>query len=118
MSIHKLVYRWLSGDPFDEMAQGYCVPPGAECRTQFGQLDDGKPMFTATTYNNDGYEVWVAYTHGGWLAHFCKNDALQLAKFIVWDWWILATWCGLKRKLWYWSLRKSVATAKAKGYQP
>ena len=45
----KWLYRWTSGDPFDKQAFGYGVPPGAECQFEFGEIDDGKPMFTATT---------------------------------------------------------------------
>lgn len=112
-SIERFVYRRLSGDP-DEDSGFSCVPPGAECWFTFGPMDDGKPMFTATTYNNDGFELWIAYTHGGWLAHFRQEDARKLAKLILWDWWVVATWCGLKRRIWYWSLRRNVKRMKAK----
>lgn len=104
----KWLYRWTSGDPFDKQAFGYGVPPGAECQFEFGEIDDGKPMFTATTYNNDGYELWIAYSHGGWLCHFKQKDARHLAKLILWDWWVVSTWCGLKRRIWYWALHESV----------
>lgn len=79
--------------------------PGEECRLLFGEIDDGHPMFTATTYNNDGFELWIAYTRGRWLVHFDAKEARQLAWFILWDWWAVSTWFGLKRKLWYWALR-------------
>jgi hypothetical protein len=111
-AIERFVYRRLSGDPNEESGWS-CVPPGAECWFTFGPMDDGKPMFTATTYNNDGFELWIAYTHGGWLAHFRQEDARKLAKLILWDWWVVATWCGLKRRIWYWSLRRNVKRTKA-----
>lgn len=105
--IVKWVHKHLSGDPDDHR-----FVPGAECQLLFGEIDDGKPMFTATTYNNDGFELWIAYTRGRWLVHFGASEAHQLARFILWDWWIVSTWCGLKRKLWYWSNREIV-----KGYK-
>lgn len=80
--------------------------PGTEPYLQFGELDDGKPMFTAATYNNDGFELWIAYTRGGWLVHFWQEEARRLAWFILWDWWVVSTWCGLKRRLYYWANRE------------
>lgn len=100
--IAKWIFRTLSGNP-DE----YCVPPGSELRKRFGEIDSdhGKPMFTATTYNNDGFELWITYTAAGpWLVHFRQSEARELAWIILWDWWIKSTWCGLKRRIWYWSL--------------
>lgn len=79
--------------------------PGTEPRLQFGEIDEGKPMFTATTYNNDGFELWICYTQGKWLFHCGAKEARQLAWFILWDWWIVSTWCGIKRRIWYWSNR-------------
>lgn len=99
--LERFIFRYCSGNPAE-----YCVPPGSECRLEFGEPDEGRPMFTATTYNNDGHEVWIAYTRGRWLVHFGRKEAIRLAWFILWDWWIVATWCGLKRRLWYWSLRR------------
>ena len=101
----RMVASWafsrLSGNSAE-----YCVPPGSEVRVEFGDIDDERPMYVATTRNNDGYELWIAYNEGGgWLGHFRVNEARQLARIILWDWWIVSTWCGLKRKIWYWALR-------------
>lgn len=101
MNIADWLFQALSGNPNE-----YCVPPGSEVWREFGELDEGKPMYLATTYNNDGFELWIAYNDSGkWLCHFRAEDARQLAKIILWDWWIVSTWCGVKRKIWYWSLR-------------
>jgi hypothetical protein len=70
-------------------------------------------MFTATTYNNDGHDIWIEYTGGGWICHLRQGESLQLAKIIVWDWWIKSTWFGLKRKIWYWSLSRVMKNTKA-----
>lgn len=102
---------------FEHLAGGpeYCTPPGDWLAHEFGQEDDGKPMYTAYTLN-DGYELWIAYSHGGkWLVHFRFEDALQLARFIIWDWWVKETWCGLKRKIWYWALGEQVKNDRIRG---
>lgn len=98
------VFKWFSGNPKE-----HCTPPGSEVWKAFGEeYEEGKRLFTATTYNNDGFELWIGYTDGKWIAHFSRNDALELAWIIIWDWWIKSTWFGLKRKIWYWALHQKV----------
>lgn len=89
------VFRNLSGD-----RDIYCTPPGAECRLDFGE--DGTEDL-ATTYNNDGFELWLG-NPGKWYTHYSAKQARRLAFFILWKWWTRATWFGLKRRLWYWGL--------------
>jgi len=106
--IFQFLYRWFSGDPFSESGWD-CVPPGAECRLVFGEPDDdGEPMHVATTYNNDGFELWIGYRNAGWQHHSRAEHARRLAWFILWDWWIVSTWFGLKRKIWYWALSHKI----------
>lgn len=110
-SIERFIYTRLSGDP-DDVSGWSCVPPGDQLWFQFGEIDDGRPMFTANT-SNDGSELWIAYSHGGkWLVHFRHNDARRLARFILWRWWVRGTWCGVRRRIWYWALRRNVARMK------
>ena len=101
-------FRVFSGDPSEESGH-YCVPPGSANELIFGENDDdGQGMFLATTYNNDGFELWIAYRNGKWLFH-CRHDAARrLAWFVLWDWWIISTWCGLKRRIWYWVLHHKI----------
>jgi hypothetical protein len=40
------------------------------------------------------------------------GTALRLAWFIVWRWWALATWCGLKSSLWRWSIEVVARAAR------
>lgn len=98
-AIKSFVFKWFSGDPGD-----YCIPPGSEVKLEFGEMDGDKPMYVATTYNNHGAELWIGYAKAGWCFHCWEKDAHKLAWFILWNWWIVSTWCGIKRKLWYWSL--------------
>jgi hypothetical protein len=43
------------GDEFG----GSPSPPGSGQELKFGELDNGKPVHYATTYNNDGFELWL-----------------------------------------------------------
>lgn len=101
MNVVNWAFKYFSGNPKE-----FCTPPGSEVWQEFGELDgdDGKPMYLATTYNDGGGTIWICYNGGRWLCHFRGSDARQLAKIILWDWWIVSRWCGLKVKLWNWSL--------------
>lgn len=108
VAVARWIFKHLAADPKE-----YCSIPGSECEMRFGELDGGEPMFLATTYNNDGFEVWISYAREGrWLTHFRANEARRLAWFILWDWWAVATWFGLKRRLWYWALRATMDADK------
>lgn len=86
-------------------------PPGSTQEFEFGEIDGDRPMHKAVTYCNDGHDLWLCYNHDGkWLAHYRAPDARRLAWFILWDWWAIGTWFGVKRKIWYWALREQVKT--------
>lgn len=93
------IFDNLSGDN-----SRHCVPPGAECQLNFGAED--APQI-ATTYNNDGFELWLGTPHR-WHVFYSAKAARRLAWFILWDWWIVSTWYGLKRRIWYWALHHDV----------
>ena len=78
-------------------------PPGSGQRLEFGEKDNGKHVHYATTYNNDGFELWLG-NDLGWNVFYRAEYARQLAWFILWTWWAKGTWFGLKRRIWYWSL--------------
>ena len=92
------IFKWLSGNPRE-----HCVPPGAECKLEHG--DDFERY--ATTYNNDGFELWLG-TKSEWYTFYSQKEARKLAWFILWRWWAVGTWFGLKRCIWYWALRSIV----------
>lgn len=103
MSNEKLA-RWIYNRLGDEWGGG-ASPPGSAQKLEFGEIDGDRPMHIAVTYCNDGHDIWLAYNHGGkWLAHYDDEYARRLAWFILWDWWAVSTWLGLKRKIWYWAL--------------
>ena len=88
---------------------GNAAPPGSTQQLRFGEIDpdDGKPPYVATTDNNDGFELWLGTMHT-WHVFYKAPEARRLAWFILWTWWIRGTWCGLKRRIWYWALHIEV----------
>src|SRR5260221_5806303 len=54
---------------------------------------------------NDGHELGLWLDGSSEMSIMLRHEqARQLAWFILWRWWVLGTWCGLRRKLWYWAL--------------
>lgn len=86
-------------------------PPGDWLSFNFGMMDGDEHIHYART-SNDGFEIWLGSPGVGWKAFYRMPDALALARFILWDWWIVATWCGLRRKIWYFFLHRVVARYK------
>ena len=109
MKLSRWLYNTLGAD-----WGGTPSPPGSECELDFGELDGNKndpssmrPMYVARTYCNDGFELWLG-THDKWHVFYSAKHARRLAWFILWDWWAVSTWFGLKRELWYWALHNIV----------
>lgn len=103
-SVARRIYNTLGDD-----CGGSPSPPGSACRLEFGEPgDDGRPMDIATTDNNDGSDLWLGW-RSEWHVFYEAKHARRLAWFILWTWWVKGTWCGLKRRIWYWALHIEVA---------
>ncbi len=96
MRFERAIMRAL-GDDEDGL-----TPPGSSQRLDFGE------SAYATTYNNQGHELWIGVDGLGWQMFFRAKDARRLAWFILWHWWIVGTWCGIKRRIYYWALHRDV----------
>ena len=106
----KQIARWifynLSGD-----RDQYCTPPGSRGHLEFGGDDgDGKQMYVAM-FGNDGFEIMLGTPHR-WHVFYSAREARRLAWFILWHWWAKATWFGIRRRIWYWSLRTFAVSAR------
>lgn len=95
--------KWIHNKLGDDWG-GSQAPPGVNAELDFGEIDNGRPMYVARTYPNDGSDLWLG-TPNNWHVFYRAQDARRLAWFILWDWWVVGTWFGLKRKIWYWALR-------------
>jgi hypothetical protein len=116
MDVKLTIAKWINRTLGDDWG-GNHSPPGSDQRLEFGEIDPGtgKPSNLATTYNNDGCEVWLWWA-GSWAAFYREKDARRLAWFILWDWWAVGTWFGLKRWIWYKAL--GVIVESYKQYRP
>jgi len=61
-------------------------PPGSECKLEFGYVQNNKHKYIATTYNNDGFELWLGKPDK-WHIHYNNKEARKLAWFILRTWW-------------------------------
>jgi hypothetical protein len=97
------IAKWIHKNLGDEWG-GTPGPPGVLAELDFGGLDtDGRSMFVARTYPDDGFNLWLG-THDKWHVFYSAPEARRLAWFILWTWWIKGTWFDLKRKIWYYAL--------------
>lgn len=90
------VARWLAVRDVD----GQIRPPGG---TTGIVLAEPNGSTTAVLSKGDAVEI----VHGRQeLVAFSTTprNAIRLAWFLVWTWWVKATWCGLKLRLWAWAL--------------
>ena len=74
-------------------------PPGNQWRMEFGP-DSYSEL---AVWNNGGSELWLGTRHK-WHTHMPQPQARRLAWFIVRS--DIAIWFGLRRKVWYWALRR------------
>ena len=64
------------------------------------------PEYVAYT-TNDGFELSIGFPDK-WLVQIRHRDMLRLALWYVLRVWVVETWCGLKRWLWYRALHSIV----------
>lgn len=76
--------------------------PGAGLAREWRELD-GRTLLVVC--NGDSFDVY----HGRQepiVFSVSPRIVLQLLWWLVWSWWIVRTWCGLKTRLWAWSLER------------
>ncbi len=97
-----ILYRFLGRT---DRYGGDCVsPPGDGLELRFS--DDGLEMYVAT-WPNDGGTLAIG-TEDHWQIDINFRNALRLAFWIIFRWWIWSKWFGLRRWVWYWALNRQV----------
>jgi len=89
----------------DALGDDFCgnkAPPGQQTR-----LERKLSGVYVVDYHEDGGTLWIGYSDQ-WLVYMSIGESLRLARFIVWDFWVRATWCGVKRRVWYWALSRDL----------
>lgn len=80
-----------------------------EAHTMRHTTRDGAEHVTAS--NNDGFEVWFGYPDR-WRHHIDAHEARRLFWWLLVEWFGRARWFGLRRPIYYWALRRSLARWK------
>jgi hypothetical protein len=75
-------------------------PPSAKLAWSHLELDGSRLTVVS---RGDAFDLFYGRTRPVVLS-ITPKAALRLAWFILWRWWVLGTFCGLKTRLWNWSL--------------
>ncbi len=95
---------------------GSTVPPGDHLNMRlrdYGRDDRGREVYYVAATSNDGFDLWLGKSYE-WDTFMSAPEARRLALFILWRWWARGTWFGLRRRLWYWLLRRRIARHHAR----
>lgn len=63
------------------------------------QAFTGNDAFTLNLHHPDSMQVSTQID---------RRDVAGLVWFLVWRWWIVGEWCGVRRRVWYWALSRIV----------
>lgn len=98
---------------------GMFGPPGSRSELHFGRDHCNKqPTKIAATYSNDGFDVMLGYPDE-WRYSLRAGEARRFAWWVLWDWWVVSTWCGIKRTLYYWGLDRHIQQSNRRlGFTP
>ncbi len=91
---HRLNRSLLEND-----STGKIVRPGGNAQKRWVQPDRGDVTIIA---RGDAFDLYIGRKDIYNVA-LSTRTARQLGFWLV-RWWIIDTWCGLKHRLWYWSL--------------
>lgn len=80
-------------------------------------LDDGRKVMLnkelLATFGNDAFEIWIG-TSDEWCFHLERKSLHRLIRWYLFQF-IILDQCGLRRAIWYWSLRKKCERFKNAG---
>ena len=79
--------------------------PAAHLTLRIPTEDD----YRAYSVRDDGFSIFMGYSREWhWSMH--RSEARRVAWFILWRWFVVGEWCGLRRWLYYRALRSYVDT--------
>lgn len=97
----------LAGDDFG----GSPCAPGDQASVHLRDYPDGD--YYVASVSEDAGTLWLGY-RDKYSTLLGRNEALKLARFIVWRWWIRGEWFGLRRRVYFWALRRNIAQWRAR----
>ncbi|KKN72066.1 hypothetical protein LCGC14_0414610 [marine sediment metagenome] len=89
-----------------EEREGYQAAPGGTQVFRWTVPGPVRREFTVIA-RSDAFDFYHSDPEGHYISVYAvrADVVLKLTWFLLWDWWILATWCGWKLRLWRWCLR-------------
>ena len=99
-TLEQHIYHWLS----DEWC-GNDVVPASTLSHEIERFDGD--TYKVASILDDGFALYLGYSTE-WKFNITRSQARSLAWFIIWDWWVKGEWFGLRRRAWYWLLRRRV----------
>lgn len=103
--------KWIYNNLGDEWC-GNPDPPGSQGGIDYGEVDPatGERMYVFR-WHNDGFEAGLGFREE-WHTFMRREDARRIAFHVLWS--DVRLWFGLRRKLWYWSLTRSLDRSMAR----
>lgn len=110
--------RWwpregLEGVLYRALSTDFCGNDDVPCTHLTFEWKQNGCDYVASTLN-DVFELGIGYPTE-WHTTIRRENARQLAWFILWRWWIVGEWFGLRRAIWYWLLHRRCARWKKHG---
>ncbi len=101
--------RSLEALLFDLLGSSACGNTVAPC--DWMALDGGLgPSAPYVQISEDGSSLWIG-TANEWHLSMSRTEARKLALWVVFRWWIVGEWFGLRRWLWFRLLHRRVRSA-------
>lgn len=95
--------RWLAYRVnralLEQNERGQHVLPGANVAQRWVQPDGTE---TTLISRGDAFDLYIG-RRTIYNVTLSFGTAVAIAKWIL-SWWVRSTWCGIKHRLWYWSL--------------
>jgi hypothetical protein len=100
----------LCGVLVERDAGGELQPPAGALATRVHEAD-GRQL--AIVSRGDVLDVYFVTRKGDPVTFSCSaRSVLRLAWWLLWRYWVVGTWCGMKLSLWSWTVRVLTTTLK------
>ena len=90
-------------------AAGRIVRPGGNAQKQWKQPDRGDVTIIA---RGDAFDLYIGRKEV-YNVTLSTRTARELGFWLA-RWWVITSWCGIKHRLWYWSLGVLLVKTNAK----
>lgn len=78
---------------------------------QIKMYADDRGASMVFSFQEDGGQFWIGYPDK-WLTSMRARLAVRVALWILWRYWIIGTWCGLRRRIYFRALHVHCARSR------